>query len=265
MPPTAYHPAQERTPGAAASMTDSSVEKSSQYQGKTEKVKHLPQIIGLLRRLRDNRVLLSVRVPGHDGVFNSLLLEVDPERNIILLDELNPRQGHELVAQVGQIRIRCQCHGIELSFACAVQIGQGREGISFYQAALPDSINYLQRRRDYRVRVAFDMSIPVQLPCGSDDRVDGQLFDVSVGGVGFNVHLDTPLERGQILEHCRIELPQGETIETPLKVRFVRSQAEQKLQRVGAAFMNLLPREEQRIRRFVTHLEREMLRRKARR
>lgn len=246
-------------------MTDTPSNKPAQYQGKTERVEHLPQVIGLLRRIKDHRILLSVRVPGHEGTYNSLLLEVDADRQCILLDELNPRTGHDLLAQVGQVRVHCQCQGVELSFICPVEIGQGREGISFYKAALPAYINYLQRRRNYRVRVTFDMQVPVHLPVDEEHIVDGQLFDVSVGGIGFNIDLKTELERGQILENCNIELSNKESLHTPLEVRFIQPDPQQRIQRIGAAFVNLEPAQEHAIRRFVTQLERTILRRKARR
>ena len=73
-------------------MTENTVpDRAADYQGKAEKITHAPQIANLLRRVKDQKVLLSVHVPGHEGVFNSLLLDVNPERNLILLDELNPR------------------------------------------------------------------------------------------------------------------------------------------------------------------------------
>lgn len=240
-------------------------DRASEYQGKTEKVTHLPQIVGLLRRIRDQRVLLSVRVPGHEAVFNSLLLEVDPERNLILLDELNPRSGHELACKARELRIHCQCQGVELGFHCSVDIGQGQNGISFYRAALPDTINYLQRRGSYRVRVGMSMTVPVHLPLETaTTQLEGQLFDLSMGGLGANLGLQTKLTRGQVIESCAIHLPKEESLQVELEIRFVRVDEQHHSQRIGASFRNLDVQQSNRLRRFVTQLEREMLRRKAR-
>ncbi|MBU1191869.1 MAG: flagellar brake protein [Gammaproteobacteria bacterium] len=237
---------------------------ASQYEGKTEKVTHLPQIIGLLRRIRDQRVLLSVRVPGHDGTFNSLLLEVDPEKNIILLDELNPTSGHELVKEEKKIRVQCQCQGIELGFVCSVDVAKDKSGISIYRAAIPDSISYMQRRGSYRVRVGMSVNVPVVLPSEvNQTNIEGQLFDLSIGGLGANLPMEPALKRGQIIETCVIHLPNNETIQAELEIRFVRLDEAHRTQRIGAAFLHLNPQQKNRIRRFVTHLEREMLRRKA--
>lgn len=245
-------------------MADSpATDRASEYQGQTEKVTHLPQIISLLRRLRDQRVLLSASVPGHPGVFNTLLLEVDPDRKLILLDELNPRAGHELVMQTRELRIHCQSQGIELGFACTVEVGQGRSGISFYRAALPDSISYLQRRGSYRVRVGLDLAVPLQLPVAPDTTIEGELYDLSMGGLGAHLETELRLERGQVLS-CILNLPKAEPFPVEIEIRYVRSDDAKPSQRIGASFRNLQPSQQTVLRRLVTQLEREMLRRKAR-
>lgn len=239
-------------------------EPASQYQGKSEKVTHGPQIAGLLKRVRDNRVLLSVRVPGSDAVFNSLLLEVDVERNVILLDELNPSAGHELACQARQLRVHCQCQGVELSFACPIEVGQGQRGISFYRAPLPTVVNYLQRRGNFRVRVGRNMNVPVRLPFGGSVAVAGELIDLSMGGLGASLSNQVELACGQVIETCSIELPKCDPLTTELEIRFVRLDKERQIQRIGASFRNLDPQKQNLLRRFITQLEREMLRRKAR-
>jgi flagellar brake protein len=251
-------------PEHSQAMADSPVtDRASDYQGKTEKVTHAPQIIGLLKRIRDQRVLLSVTVPGHGDVFNSLLLEVDPERKLILLDELNPHAGHELVCETHQLRVHCQCQGVELGFACEVEVGQGQSGIAFYRAALPESINYLQRRGSYRVRVGLDLAVHVQLPVDEATLVEGELFDLSMGGLGAHVDAKLHLEHGQVLP-CVLSLPKADPIQVEIEIRFVRADEHKPTQRIGACFRNIQPRQQTLLRRLVTQLEREMLRRKAR-
>ena len=246
-------------------MTDKPApDRATDYRGKTEKITHPPQIAGLLRRVRDQKVLLSVQLPGHEGLFNSLLLDVNPERNTILLDELSPSGGHDLARQVRQLRVRCQCQGVELSFACTIEIGQSQRGISFYRAPLPEAINYLQRRTNFRVRVGLNLAVPVQLPVESTATLSGELFDLSMGGLGANISTQVKLSRGQIIDTCSIQLPKGESIQTELEIRFVRHDAQRQVQRIGAAFLHLLPQQEQALRKFVAQLEREMLRRKSR-
>lgn len=237
---------------------------AAEYQGKTEKVTHGPQIAGLLKRVREQRVLLSVRVPGSETIYNSLLLDVDPARNFILLDELNPSAGHELACKVRQLRVHCQSQGVELSFITPIEIGQGENGISFYRAPLPESINYLQRRGSFRIRIGLNMRIAVTLPLAGETRLEGELFDLSIGGLGANLPSRIELDRGQIIESCTLEFPNSPPLTTEIEIRFVSVDKANQTQRIGASFRNLDPPRQNQLRRIVTQLEREMLRRKAR-
>ncbi len=237
---------------------------TTDYQGKAEKITHPPQIANLLRRIRDQKVLLSVRVPGHEGVFNSLLLDVNTERNLILLDELNPQAGHALACQARQLRVHCQCHGVELSFACHIEVGQSQRGISFYHGPLPASITYLQRRSDFRVPVGMSLAVPVHMPIEGAAMADGTVTDLSMGGLGANINTHVKFTHGQIINICSLDLPKGESLHTEIEIRFVRQDAQHHTQHIGAAFRNIQPRSEQALRRLVTQLERDMLRRKVR-
>ena len=237
---------------------------TSEYQGQTEKITQPTQIVGLLRRILDNRVLLSVQVPGHPGVFNSLLLQLNIEQKFITLDELNPTAGHQLAQQAGRLQIHCQSQGVEISFGCDIETGSDRAGIGYYRAPLAALLHYLQRRMNYRVRMILDKEIPVHLQLDADTAVEGQLFDLSLGGIGLNLASDIRLERGQTLDPCTIRLPSGDTLQMRMEIRFVQTDDRRPIQRVGARFVELGPQQENALRRLVAHLEREMLRRKAR-
>ncbi len=247
-------------------MTEQTVPgRATEYQGQAEHITHVPQIANLLRRIRDHKVLLSVRVPGHDGVFNSLLLDVSPERNLVLLDELSPQEGHALACEVRQLKIRCQCQGVELSFACKINIGQSQRGISFYHAPLPSSLTYLQRRNDFRVHVGVSLAVPLHLPIeGMHQVVDGDVTDLSMGGLGANISDGIKLNRGQIIDNCQLDLPKGESLQTEIEIRFVRQNSHNHTQHIGASFHHIQPQHEHVLRKLVTQLEREMLRRKVR-
>ncbi len=237
---------------------------ASNYLGKAETITHPPQIANLLRRIRDQKVLLSVQVPGHEGVFNSLLLDVHAERNAILFDELNPQAGHALACQTRQLQIRCLCHGVELSFACRIEVGQSQRGISFYHSPLPASMTYLQRRNDFRVPVGMSLAVPVHMPIDGAAMTDGTVTDLSMGGLGANINTHVKFTHGQIINLCSLDLPNGEQLHTEIEIRFVRQDTQHHAQHIGAAFRSIQPRSEQALRRLVTQLERDILRRKVR-
>ena len=65
-----------------------------EYAGENEKISQPAQIAGLLRRVHEERALLNISVPGSDDQYTSMVLEVNPAKGWMLLDELHPAEGH---------------------------------------------------------------------------------------------------------------------------------------------------------------------------
>ncbi len=237
---------------------------SNQYESKAERVSQLPQIIGLLNRIKDAKTLLSVRVEGSGVTYSSLLLDVNSDKGYVLLDELNNERAHKLAAETGKLRVFCQNQGVELSFSCDIRIAHNKKGLTFYQAPIPSVIHYMQRRSDYRVHVGMDQNIHLILPVETENNLDAELFDVSFGGIGARLESECQLRRGLIIPSCKLNLPEQEAIETDLEIRFVQADNTGKFTRIGGRFLGLDPNTRGKIRKVVTQLEREMLRRKTR-
>ncbi len=237
---------------------------AARYESKSERITRAPQIIALLRRIRDSHSLLNVTVPGSNQSFSSLLLDIDTDRRFITLDELNSQRGHALVVENGRLRARCHHEGVEISFACEdVKAVRGSDGLVCYRAPLPTAVNYLQRRADYRVRVAMDMKMQLFLDPPDGRTIEGRVDDISMGGIGALVEGRIELRRGLQIPECRIQLPEQKPILVDLEVRFTRSNEKGTQTRIGTRFVNLEPQARGELRKLVTRLEREMLRRKA--
>ena len=89
------------------------------------------QIAAVLRRLREERSLLTVRLDQRRLEFRSALLGVDTAAGRLVLDELNPASGHALVHPGTPLRIICAAHGVETRFDTEVlQVGADN-GIHF--------------------------------------------------------------------------------------------------------------------------------------
>ena len=235
------------------------------YRAQSERITHPPQIIALLRRLHENRILLRVKIPGVEHPFNSLLLNLNPQRNYLLLDEINDESAHRKALEAGRLRVFGQHEGVEMNFHLDIRPAQNRQGVRFYQAPLPECVYYMQRRADYRVHVAMDMEIGVLLPLGEEILLDGQLCDVSMGGLGARLDAAQEIHQGLIIPGCRIQLPQDpQPLQADLEVRFVLPDESHQAVRLGGRFSRLAPEDKGRLRRFVTQLEREMIRRRTR-
>src|SRR5690606_23153810 len=65
------------------------------YQTHGERITNPAQIVRLLERVKENRALLTITIPGINTIYNSAILGISFEQKHLLLDELLPADGHE--------------------------------------------------------------------------------------------------------------------------------------------------------------------------
>ena len=237
-----------------------------EHRGQFEKISDSVQITSLLKRAKEARLLLNVTLANDGNLYNSALLEVLPADNALLLDELHPGAGHTRVGVDTILHVFGRLQGVEMSFTTPVLRIGSQDGVAYYRAAIPTHIYYQQRRGHYRVRVGAGRSIPVLLPLDPQVELEGELFDISAGGIG--IRLRQPpgdrLAAGQRVDNCRIGLHDSDPLVCDLEIRTVRSEGSSGQCVVGACFSAMERREQQRIQRFVASLDRDM-RKKAKR
>src|SRR3569623_334612 len=103
-----------------------------------EHISFRPQIAGLLRRLHSSRCLLAVSVGDDARIYNSALLEIDPDGGFVLLDERTPEGGHHALLEHRHCRVRAELKGNNHAFAPALQEAGSRDRIDNYRMEFPD-------------------------------------------------------------------------------------------------------------------------------
>lgn len=238
-------------------------EQTEEYQGQSEKVTHFPQIVGLLRRIVDDRTLLSVSIPGVERQYSSMVLGLKPDDKILLLDELNSPEGHKQLSQARKLTAHCRCQGVQLSFRCEVEVLKRPEG-AVYKTVIPSSVTYLQRRAAYRVRIPLAMDVPVTVPLEDGKILEGRLYDISTLGIGVLIQNQPAVRKDQKFDNSLIRIRDGNQIKAEIGIRHVLEDEHGKPARFGARFVDLSPEQKQAVRQFVTQMEREALRKKMR-
>lgn len=215
------------------------------------------QIAGLLRRLQEGQVLLSIALRGERPLYNSAVLAVDPEQEQLRLDALRPHDANPLLRQGSRLQAFARLHGVELSFVLELQGVPDDDGAC--TAGLPERMHYHQRRQQYRVRVSGMEPPPVELTLADQSRCTAELVDLSAGGLCLRCSRDAiaGAEPGAVLPSMRLTLPDLPRLDCAVEVRNIRHDPATGTALIGARFLGLDRRLTQQVQRFVAAMDRE--------
>lgn len=212
-----------------------------------------------LKRLYESRCLLSLRFAHDTATYQSAIIELVPERGYFVLDALVPEDGNAVARAQSPIHLRARLGGMDIRFASRITARGSQDGLPYYQASYPASIEQPQRRREFRVAIPFHRGIPLSLRTTDGTSLRGELRDLSPGGFcarlqsGDLARLATPgARRGD----CLIELPDGR-LDAAVDICHVAPGRGRSAPRIGACFIDLDPATERRIEHSVANFERE--------
>ncbi len=233
------------------------------YRSEGEHVTDPMQITALLKKVKDSRTLIQVTLPGQQATeYNSALLDIHPEQGYLLLDELTPAEGHQLLTAQSKLTATIRLRGVDMRFTSTVQEIGGQAGIAFYRVVFPQRLYYRQRRSNYRVKLGMGLLIPFNIARADGKPYEGRLDDISLGGLGAELKQHTPFDRGDLLPTCAIQLPSGDKIDCEIEVRYISKDEQHNKFHLGARFVKLDRTHKHTLQRFVAEAERELLRRK---
>ena len=229
--------------------------------GRCEKITDPVRMAGVFRNLATNRALLSVTPADSNQAFNTALVQMDPQRGLLWIDEIGPPRAHERILEKRRFRVEASLNGVNVRFNVELRSAGRPEDDACYVVPFPLTLDYYQRRAHYRAKVRQARSVPVLFRMARAQPISGRLRDISIGGLKatFSDPLVTLVGPGTRVQDCEIALPSDAHIESELEIRFISRRSQQGSQIVGARFLNLDRRLEQSIARFVAELDRENL------
>ncbi len=242
-------------------LPNSSPRRASSPEPDPSEVNLPTQIAHILRRLARYHTLITVSLPDCEDSFSSTILEFERNGPVLSIDELNPEHGHELLLALKRLRISARLKGVAVDFETSLQSVREEDGIAIYSVAIPTLLHYHQRRAHFRAVIGPAHEVPIVLETSHGRRLEGQVHDISPGGIGarFRHVAAGELQCGEHLKTCAIRLPRGQTVHSALEVCFVDpSEAPAEL-KVGGRFVDLNRANEHMIARFIADLERQRL------
>jgi flagellar brake protein len=219
------------------------------------------EIAFILRAIMKSGTLVTLYFGRAKDFVVTAILEVDAERQGIILDSGSNPQLNEKLLRGQQLTATSTQDGVKVEFEVQRIEATSFEGRLAFDIPFPESLIKLQRREYYRLPSPLLHPLRCQIPAADGSLVDTTVGDISLGGVSLmGEHAGLALEAGQVFEGCCIVLPDVGHVTATLLVRnsfplTLRNGAVTR--RTGCAFVELGANQEAMIQRYIIRLERE--------
>jgi len=141
------------------------------------------RIASILNEMRQQLVLIGVRIDAKGPLYNSLLVRLDEATQQLYLDELNLLDAQELLSVGDVVHIYASLRGIAIRFVMTIDNIFIEDGHMLYVGAYPTHISYLQRRDIFRVPLPLHERRSVTLQHErSELELTARLIDLSIKG-----------------------------------------------------------------------------------
>ena len=166
----------------------------------------------LLKDIEDASPLCKIIIEGLTEEFSSSILDIQVENKQIILDELLPKHGNELLINQNKLKLSTIHNGINLSFKLSgISTGSSR-GIAYYKTTLPSRIYYPQRRSSPRISLNHTYISFSGISSRTQSTIGGTVFDLSRKGIGITLPDNRArFQRGDFVKKCKIIID-GHTI-----------------------------------------------------
>lgn len=215
------------------------------------------KVASLLQQIIDARINLQISLPGEKQTFNSTVFEVDRKNLVFNIDELMPRQGHEILVKQKKLSAKGQGQGPMIRFSTVLVKAGVSSGAQYYKLQFPKSIKYTERRGMFRAKLGPAKRLDVS--CNfADESMMGYVYDVSGIGIAM-ILMDSPkINVDDSIDSCSLRLPDEGVLRFDLDVRHVRTLGNGRIH-VGGKFKPLKSDKRKMIGKFVRAIERDSL------
>lgn len=218
------------------------------------------EIVANLRQLQQNHDPLIITFHERNQRFQSYVIEVDRDKNLLILDELMPNDGERYLANGEAFNVEAFHEGVRVAWTCEQSVRiTDHEGARCYFSPMPLEVTYHQRRSAFRAPLKQSELIKIEL-AGDKLRtaLPGHLLDISATGckLRFPGNITGSLQAGQVYERFTARFPFG-AMTTAIEMRHVQYEDKVDTTFVGARFHRINGQEQRLVERFVYQLQRE--------
>jgi len=217
-----------------------------------------------LGRLQREHLLVSISVGGTNNSYNSMLVEVNADKQTMLLDILHPELAHQQLIKSKHFTFNVTCEGVKISFKGVVKALVEDDGKPAYLIDFPESLIYQQRRQHFRAPICKDTQLLISLTNTEDDTsCEGVINNVSRGGLAiqFEHTVKFKFEKFKLLS-AHFHTSENVEINCDIEIRNIMTDPVHRHTTIGVQFMNLTKLQKKHIQHFALNMERRMLKQK---
>ncbi|AZE50498.1 Flagellar brake protein YcgR [Pseudomonas chlororaphis] len=218
------------------------------------------EINSTLRLLQDSHDPLIITFHERSQRFQSYLVEVDRDSNMMALDEMIPRDGERFMLAGESFRVEGFHEGVRIAWESNdIPTIDESNGGRCYRGTLPDEVVYHQRRNAFRAALKLAQLVNIEL--GGEKLkapIVGKLLDISATGckLRFDGDISSRLQLGQVYERFIAALPFG-SMTAPVELRYLHYEEKIDTTFAGVRFHNMSGLVQRQVERFVYQLQRE--------
>lgn len=218
------------------------------------------EIAGTLRLLQESNDPLIITFHERNQRFQSYLVDVDRDSQMLILDEMIPRDGERYLESGEAFRVEGFHDGVRVAWESngSLTISE-KDGHRTYQGSMPGEVVYHQRRNAFRAALKLAQLVNVEL--GGEKlktSINGKLLDISATGckLRFEGDISQRLQLGQVYDRFIAALPFG-NMTTAVELRYLHFEEKLDITFAGIRFHNMSGLVQRQVERFVYQLQRE--------
>ena len=218
------------------------------------------EIAANLRLLLESHDPLIITIHERPQRFQSYLLEVDRDNNVMALDEMIPRDGERFLSNGESFRVEGFHDGVRIAWESTAHMDiLSTDGQRMYRGPMPEEVVYHQRRNAFRAALKLAQLVDVEI---GGDRLKftlaGKLLDISATGckLRFEGDVSDRMQLGQVYERFVAKLPFG-AMTAPVELRHLHFEERFNTTFAGVRFHNMSGLVQRQVERFVYQLQRE--------
>lgn len=219
------------------------------------------EIVAILRRLAQERTLVTVYTGDESEFVVSMVLQVDPDFEEVDLDMPSQAEGQARVLDSRELVFVIFHENIKVQFRAPRAKLTRFENQPAFRVRLPSQVLRLQRREYFRVRAPIVNRPSCLVPQGEGDTKyeSLKLVNISVGGLAVMTYPhDFDLPPGEVVRNCYLDLPGIGPVQVAFRVVNVyEADGEGEARRFGCQFVDLSPQARMMVQRYVNRVEAE--------